>query len=404
MRHNAAAIVEAVGLDVARGARGHHHRGAQRQRWRGSKPTSRRLPSTDEEARLDEALVRAAVDMPWAGTPAPSRPSTRRRVPCRCSAARTCPDVQWLIGTGGAMVHARDPACSVLRIACADPATRRAIAAARARAWRSTPTICCTLRVCLHSGSTGGVRLRPQPLAHRRLKRNCHERSRRFATAAGCRCRKRRFPPTNSCVRASKPRALAHRRRRRFRCGGRAAQGAADAQAARRCDARRASRAPLPDAAARRLRRRSTMQKALMVRSTATASPTSCRRPPTATRATSSSPLAQKGIDESERLGRSMLNGYPIVNYGMARVSRADRCHRQAGDHADRHVDAEAHVARSALPPATPATSAAASRTRRRTSRNCRSRTASATTSISTGSRRCMRRTASSCIGASPGS
>jgi methylaspartate mutase epsilon subunit len=30
--------------------------------------------------------------------------------------------------------------------------------------------------------------------------------------------------------------------------------------------------------------------------------------------------LAQKGIEESERLGRSMLNGYPIVNYGVARA------------------------------------------------------------------------------------
>jgi methylaspartate mutase epsilon subunit len=30
--------------------------------------------------------------------------------------------------------------------------------------------------------------------------------------------------------------------------------------------------------------------------------------------------LAQKGIDESEKLGRSMLNGYPIVNYGVARA------------------------------------------------------------------------------------
>jgi methylaspartate mutase epsilon subunit len=30
--------------------------------------------------------------------------------------------------------------------------------------------------------------------------------------------------------------------------------------------------------------------------------------------------LAQQGIEESERLGRSMLNGYPIVNYGVARA------------------------------------------------------------------------------------
>jgi methylaspartate mutase epsilon subunit len=28
-------------------------------------------------------------------------------------------------------------------------------------------------------------------------------------------------------------------------------------------------------------------------------------------------PLAQKGIEETERMGRSMLNGYPIVNYGV---------------------------------------------------------------------------------------
>jgi methylaspartate mutase epsilon subunit len=30
--------------------------------------------------------------------------------------------------------------------------------------------------------------------------------------------------------------------------------------------------------------------------------------------------LAQKGIEESEKHGRSMLNGYPIVNYGVARA------------------------------------------------------------------------------------
>jgi len=30
--------------------------------------------------------------------------------------------------------------------------------------------------------------------------------------------------------------------------------------------------------------------------------------------------LAQQGIEESERLGRSMLNGYPMVNYGVARA------------------------------------------------------------------------------------
>ena len=32
--------------------------------------------------------------------------------------------------------------------------------------------------------------------------------------------------------------------------------------------------------------------------------------------------LAQKGIEESERMGRSMLNGYPIVNYGVEYAKR----------------------------------------------------------------------------------
>jgi methylaspartate mutase epsilon subunit len=32
--------------------------------------------------------------------------------------------------------------------------------------------------------------------------------------------------------------------------------------------------------------------------------------------------LAQQGIEESERLGRSMLNGYPIVNYGVDRAKQ----------------------------------------------------------------------------------
>jgi methylaspartate mutase epsilon subunit len=31
--------------------------------------------------------------------------------------------------------------------------------------------------------------------------------------------------------------------------------------------------------------------------------------------------LAQKGIEESERMGRSLLNGYPIVNYGVAKAA-----------------------------------------------------------------------------------
>ena len=50
--------------------------------------------------------------------------------------------------------------------------------------------------------------------------------------------------------------------------------------------------------------------------------------------------LAQSGHRGSREAGRSMLNGYPMVNYGVARDAQADRGDRQAGDHADRHVDA----------------------------------------------------------------
>ena len=173
-----------------------------------------------------------------------------------------------------------------------------------------------------------------------------------------------------------------------------------DAQAAGRCDAPRASRAPLPDAAARRLRdagdaegaddharsRRHGRHRADDDRQLHAQRAVRCRAEGRR-RVGAPRPLAAERVSD-----RQLRHGG---------VPRADRCDRQAGDHADRHVDAEAHVARSASPPATPGTSAAASLTRRRTSRSCRSRTASATTSISTGSPHCTRRTASSCIGAS---
>ncbi len=53
--------------------------------------------------------------------------------------------------------------------------------------------------------------------------------------------------------------------------------------------------------------------------------------------------LAQRGVEESEREGRSMLNGYPLVNYGVSGQPAADRGDRQAGDHAHRNHDAQAH-------------------------------------------------------------
>ena len=77
-------------------------------------------------------------------TPGRSKRCTRRKVRCRCSAARISATSGWLIGTGGAIVHARDPA-AVLRVACADAREPRELAAARtaARARRRLSAVRC---------------------------------------------------------------------------------------------------------------------------------------------------------------------------------------------------------------------------------------------------------------------
>ena len=111
--------------------------------------------------------------------------------------------------------------------------------------------------------------------------------------------------------------------------------------------------------------------------------------------------LAQKGIEESERLGRSMLNGYPMVNYGVGRarelIEAIDKpAIMLTGTTMPRLTERDRVRRRT-----TADTWAPASRTRRPTSRSFRSRTASATTSTSTGSPRCTPSTASSCIGGS---
>lgn len=120
MRHNAMAIVAAVGLDVL----------ASRANISGAEAAAAMLrieadvetvPSTEAETRLDDALVRAAVDIAVGRHAGTVETVYTAQGPVQMQRGKDLSDVRWLIGTGGAIVHARDPD-SVLRIACADPA------------------------------------------------------------------------------------------------------------------------------------------------------------------------------------------------------------------------------------------------------------------------------------------
>jgi uncharacterized protein (TIGR01319 family) len=120
MRHNAMAIVAAVGLDVL----------AARANISGADAAAalvrieadvEAVPSTEAETRLDDALVRAAVDIAVGRHAGTIETVYTAQGPVQMQRGKDLSDVRWLIGTGGAIVHARDPD-SVLRIACADPA------------------------------------------------------------------------------------------------------------------------------------------------------------------------------------------------------------------------------------------------------------------------------------------
>ena len=201
MRHNAAAIVAAVGLDVLAGRAGITTADAAAALARIEADVET-LPATDMEARLDDALVRAAVDIAVGRHAGTVETVYTAQGPVQMQRGKDLSDVRWLIGTGGAIVHARDPAPYCASRA---PIPRRPRSCGRARrAWRSTPTTCCTLRVCSHRWIPRRRSTAPATTCASSIEAKRHERSRRCATCCGRRFRKRRFPPTNSCARAKR--------------------------------------------------------------------------------------------------------------------------------------------------------------------------------------------------------
>ena len=117
MRHNAAAIVDAIGLDALakHAAISTADASAVLSRFEDVEA----VPQSDTEARLEEALVRAAIDMAVARHAGTIETVYTAQGPVQMQRGKDLSDVRWLIGTGGAIVHARDPA-RVLRVACAD--------------------------------------------------------------------------------------------------------------------------------------------------------------------------------------------------------------------------------------------------------------------------------------------
>jgi uncharacterized protein (TIGR01319 family) len=125
VRHNAAAIVDAIGLqrlaadaDIAA-----PDAAALLSRFQSDVET---LPSTEAEARFDDALVRAAVDIAMQRHAGTIETVYTTQGPVQVQRGKDLAAVAWLIGTGGAIVHARNPA-AILGVACADARDTRSL-------------------------------------------------------------------------------------------------------------------------------------------------------------------------------------------------------------------------------------------------------------------------------------
>ena len=118
MRHNAAAIVAAVGLEVIATRAGIAPDDATIVLSR-LESNVEMLPATAAEMQMDDALVRAAVDIAMARHAGTVETVYTAQGPVQLQRGKDLSGFGWLIGTGGAIVHARDPA-SILAVACAD--------------------------------------------------------------------------------------------------------------------------------------------------------------------------------------------------------------------------------------------------------------------------------------------
>ena len=240
MRHNAATIVEAVGVDAIAADAG--SRDAARCRPARQDHPRRRAPAA--EHRGDRARPGARLRRGAPGRRAPlrhrrdrlyrDRPGDR---PARQGPVR----VDVVIGTGGALVHSRDPG-AVLR------KTLASAGRSRFRCGRGSRSSCSTANTCLYAcGLLGAVE--PQAafelaLAHlepidSEIRMNAPAAPER-APPDALRGANRRRPFAD--MREANLARWPIGRRRRLRRGGRAAQGAAAAQAARLGDAAKRSR------------------------------------------------------------------------------------------------------------------------------------------------------------------
>ena len=118
MRHNATALVAAVGMEALAAHAGISPDDAAAVLSRIEADVEA-LPATEAEARLDDALVRAAVGIAMERHAGTVETVYTAQGPVQMQRGKDLSDAGWLIGTGGAIVHARDPA-AVLRVACAD--------------------------------------------------------------------------------------------------------------------------------------------------------------------------------------------------------------------------------------------------------------------------------------------
>lgn len=118
MRHSASAVVAAVGLQALATRAGIAADDAAAALAR-IETSVEALPATAAEARLDEALVRAAVDIAMERHAGTIETVYTAQGPVQVQRGKDLSEAQWLIGTGGAIVHADDPA-AILRAACAD--------------------------------------------------------------------------------------------------------------------------------------------------------------------------------------------------------------------------------------------------------------------------------------------
>lgn len=121
MRHNAASIVAAAGIEVIAADAGLGIEAAQQQLARVQADVSA-LPAQEAEFRFDEALVRAAI-----GLAVLRHAGTRETVftangPVQVQRGKDLSNVGLVIGTGGAIVHARTPS-AILDAVRAAPST-----------------------------------------------------------------------------------------------------------------------------------------------------------------------------------------------------------------------------------------------------------------------------------------